>query len=138
MTVKRRLLVGISLLILTGMRDPFQPPEDRCHITELSTWRYQGAVSRGGRLIGLVQDGEHTWRRIELYEVLKGGWTVSHISAQSITIEMGKDCEPSRWQWQRQGQGEGEGNESMDSRGADGRHPQRAGGKSAKRDAGGG
>lgn len=137
MAVKHGLLVGISLLMLTGMRDPFQPPEDRCHITELSTWRYHGMVSRGPRVIGLVQDGRHKWRRIELHEALNSGWTVSHISAQHVTIETGKDCEPSRWQWQRQGQGQGEGNESMDSRDADGGHTQRTGGKSTKRDTGG-
>lgn len=130
---KRWLLVSVSMLILTGMRNPFQPAEDRCHIAELSAWRYQGAVSRGPRLIGLVQDDKHKWRRVELHETLNGGWMISQISAQSVTIETGKNCEPPRRQWQRQG----EVNEAMDSHDADDNHPQRAGGKNAKRDAGG-
>lgn len=131
---KRWLIACVSMLILTGMRNPFQPPEDRCHIAELSAWRYQGAVSRGPRLIGLVQDGKHKWRRVELHGTLNSGWTISQISVQSVTIETGKNCETPRWQWQRQG----EVNEAMDSHGADDNRPQRAGGKNAKRDAGGG
>ncbi len=42
MRVKRWLLAGITLCLLTGMRDPFKPPEDLCRISELSQWRYQG------------------------------------------------------------------------------------------------
>lgn len=42
MRVKRWLLAGIALCLLTGMRDPFKPPEDLCRISELSQWRYQG------------------------------------------------------------------------------------------------
>lgn len=37
---KRWLLAGIALCLLTGMRDPFKPPEDLCRISELS----QGAI----------------------------------------------------------------------------------------------
>lgn len=48
MTVERWLLACISVLILTGMRNPFLPPEDPCQIAEWSTWRYQGMVSVGG------------------------------------------------------------------------------------------
>ncbi|GAA6326712.1 hypothetical protein F370042G1_03310 [Escherichia coli] len=44
MRVKRWLLAGIALCLLTGMRDPFKPPEDLCRISELSQWRYQGMV----------------------------------------------------------------------------------------------
>lgn len=47
MRVKRWLLAGIALCLLTGMRDPFKPPEDLCRISELSQWRYQGMVGRG-------------------------------------------------------------------------------------------
>lgn len=133
MKVKRWLLVCLSLLILTGMRDPFLPPEDRCHIPELSMWRYQGAVSRGVRVIGLVQDGNHRWWRVEKHDVLNGNWVISEVLTQSLTIDTGKECEPSRWQWQRQG----EVNEAMDSNRADGRYTGRAGGESAKRDTGG-
>lgn len=41
MMVERWLLACVSVLILTGMRNPFLPPEDRCQIAELSAWRYQ-------------------------------------------------------------------------------------------------
>ncbi len=44
MRVKRWLLAGIALCLLTGMRDPFKP--EVCRISELSQWRYQGIVSR--------------------------------------------------------------------------------------------
>ncbi len=44
MRVKRWLLAGIACVFLTGMRDPFKPPEDLCRISELSQWRYQGMV----------------------------------------------------------------------------------------------
>ncbi|EHQ8968845.1 HofP DNA utilization family protein [Escherichia coli] len=47
MRVKRWLLAGIALCLLTGMRDPFKPPEDLCRISELSQWRYQGMVGQG-------------------------------------------------------------------------------------------
>lgn len=50
MRVKRWLLAGIALCLLTGMRDPFKPPEDLCRISELSQWRYQGMVGRGERI----------------------------------------------------------------------------------------
>ena len=64
MTVERWLLACISVLILTGMRNPFLPPEDPCQIAEWSTWRYQGMVSVGERPIGIVHDGQHKWRRV--------------------------------------------------------------------------
>ena len=51
MRVKRWLLAGIALCLLTGMRDPFKPPEDLCRISELSQWRYQGMVGRGERRV---------------------------------------------------------------------------------------
>ncbi len=55
MRVKRWLLAGIALCLLTGMRDPFKPPEDLCRISELSQWRYQGMVGRGERIIGVIK-----------------------------------------------------------------------------------
>ncbi len=63
MRVKRWLLAGIALCLLTGMRDPFKPPEDLCRISELSQWRYQGMVGRGERIIGVIKDGQKKWRR---------------------------------------------------------------------------
>lgn len=58
MRVKRWLLAGIALCLLTGMRDPFKPPEDLCRISELSQWRYQGMVGRGERIIGVIKTGK--------------------------------------------------------------------------------
>lgn len=38
---KNAVLVALSLLMLTGMRDPFRQPEDHCHGAELAQWQYQ-------------------------------------------------------------------------------------------------
>ena len=75
MRVKRWLLAGIALCLLTGMRDPFKPPEDLCRISELSQWRYQGMVGRGERIIGVIKDGQKKWRRVQQNDVLENGWT---------------------------------------------------------------
>ncbi|EHK0945119.1 HofP DNA utilization family protein [Citrobacter farmeri] len=128
------LLVAFSLLILTGMRDPFRQPEDRCHGAELAQWRYQGMVSRGERNIGLLQDGQHRWRRVEQHEVLDNGWTVVQLTALTLTVRTGKECEPHQWQWQRQG----EVNETMDTGGVGSRPAAGSGRKNPERDAGGG
>ncbi|MBN6045768.1 DUF2531 family protein [Citrobacter sp. ku-bf4] len=128
------VLVALSLLMLTGMRDPFRQPVDRCHGAELAQWQYQGIVSRGERNIGLLQDGQHHWRRVEQNEVLDNGWTIVQLTAQTLTVSTGKECDPPQWQWQRQG----EGNEAMDTGGVD-RHPAAGSGrKNPERDAGGG
>lgn len=71
MRVKRWLLAGIALCLLTGMRDPFKPPEDLCRISELSQWRYQGMVGRGERIIGVIKDGQKKWRRVQQNDVLE-------------------------------------------------------------------
>ncbi|HCW0176715.1 MULTISPECIES: HofP DNA utilization family protein [Citrobacter] len=136
MTVKRWLLACVSVLVLTGMRNPFLPPEDHCQIAELSAWRFQGMVSQDTRPIGIVQDNQHKWRRVERNEVLKNGWKVAQITAQSITLDIGKNCEPPQWQWQRQG-AVNEAKDGVDSDNGNGRDSQRAGGEITKRDAGG-
>ena len=61
---KRGVLAGIALSLLTGMRDPFKPPEDLCRISELTKWRYQGMVGRGERVNGVIKDGQKKWRRL--------------------------------------------------------------------------
>ncbi len=61
---------------LTGMRDPFKPPEDLCRISELSQWRYQGMVGRGEHIIGVIKDGQKKWRRVQQNDVLENGWTI--------------------------------------------------------------
>lgn len=37
---------------LTGMRDPFRPPDDPCAIGELAQWRYRGMV--GGPVLNTL------------------------------------------------------------------------------------
>ena len=76
MRVKRWLLAGIALCLLTGMRDPFKPPEDLCRISELSQWRYQG---------------------------MENGWTILQLTPDALTLGSGTNCEPPQWLWQRQG-----------------------------------
>lgn len=128
---KHVLLATFSLLMLTGMRDPFQQPEDHCHTGELAQWRYQGMVGKGGRNIGLLQDGQQRWRRVEQNQILDNGWRIAQLNAQTIVVNTGAACEPAQWQWQRQGKA----NETMDSGGAVGDVAPGTGRKSAERDA---
>lgn len=135
MRVKRWLLVGIALCLLTGMRDPFKPPEDLCRVSELTQWRYQGMVGRGERVIGVIKDGQKKWRRVEQNDVLENGWTILQLTPETLTLGTGKNCEPPQWLWQRQG----DKNEAMDSRAtADNHDTHRTGGKAAKSHADGG
>ena len=47
-----RYLLVCSVLLLTGMRDPFRPPDDPCAIGELAQWRFRGLVG-GQETIGI-------------------------------------------------------------------------------------
>ncbi len=161
MRVKRWLLAGIALCLLTGMRDPFKPPEDLCRISELSQWpyhpliaplakfanpedlcriselsqwRYQGMVGRGERIIGVIKDGQKKWRRVQQNDVLENGWTILQLTPDALTLGTGTNCEPPQWLWQRQG----DTNEAMDSRTTVDADTRRTGGKAAKSDADGG
>ncbi|EHG4951598.1 DNA uptake porin HofQ [Salmonella enterica subsp. enterica serovar Worthington] len=71
MKASRSVLLCFCLLTLTGMRDPFRPPEDRCRIAELSQWRYQGAVRKGERWTGILKDSQQKWRRVEEGQTLE-------------------------------------------------------------------
>ncbi|SUG12839.1 DNA utilization protein HofP [Salmonella enterica subsp. arizonae] len=84
------------------MRDPFRPPEDRCRIAELSQWRYQGAVRKGERWIGILKDSQQKWRRVEEGQKLENGWTIVRLTAQTLTLTTGKNCAPPQWRWLRQ------------------------------------
>ncbi|MDS0114513.1 HofP DNA utilization family protein, partial [Enterobacter hormaechei subsp. steigerwaltii] len=99
MRSKARLLILLSPLFLTGMRDPFSVPEERCAAGQLSQWRYQGVVS-GSRDIGLMQDGQKHWHRVKTQVRLPTGWRVSAIDKQQLTVDVGDMCEPKRWTWQ--------------------------------------
>lgn len=125
---KRWLLAGIALCLLTGMRDPFKPPEDLCRISELSQWRYQGIVGRGERIIGVIKDGQKKWRRVQQNDVLENGWTILQLTPDALTLGTGTNCEPPHWLWQRQG----DTNEAMDSRTTVDADTRRTGGKAAK------
>ena len=128
MRVKRWLLAGIALCLLTGMRDPFKPPEDLCRISELSQWRYQGMVGRGERIIGVIKDGQKKWRRVQQNDVLENGWTILQLTPDVLTLGTGTNCEPPQWLWQRQG----DTNEAMDSRTTVDADTRRTGGKAQK------
>lgn len=130
MTAKRWLVAGISLWLLTGMRDPFEPPEDRCRVAELAQWRYQGMVGQ----IGLIKDAQQKWRRVQQRDRLENVWTVSQLTPERLILALDDSCEPAQWQWMRQG----EKNEVMGSNNRDVDNAHHAGGKAAKVNAGGG
>lgn len=90
MKVSRSVLLCFCLLMLTGMRDPFRPPEDRCRIAELSQWRYQGAVRKGERWTGILKDSQQKWRRVEEGQTLENGWTIVRLTAEALTLTTGK------------------------------------------------
>ncbi|POP43220.1 DUF2531 domain-containing protein [Superficieibacter electus] len=104
MGVKRGALLLIMLPMAIGMRDPFQPPEDHCHIAQLSQWRYQGTIARASRQVGLLRDAQGKWRRVEMNSQLPTGWRVVQLSTQAVEIETGLGCEPARWSWSREGE----------------------------------
>ncbi|EAA5642058.1 DUF2531 family protein [Salmonella enterica subsp. enterica serovar Javiana] len=133
MKASRSVLLCFCLLTLTGMRDPFRPPEDRCRIAELSQWRYQGAVRKGERWTGILKDSQQKWRRVEEGQTQENGWTIVRLTAEALTLTTGKNCAPPQWRWLRQGAG----NEAMDSHNTDSLDARRTGGKSGESDAGG-
>ncbi|MCI0037221.1 HofP DNA utilization family protein [Salmonella enterica] len=133
MKASRSVLLCFCLLMLTGMRDPFRPPEDRCRIAELSQWRYQGAVRKGERWTGILKDSQQKWRRVEEGQTLENAWTIVRLTAETLTLTTGKNCAPPQWRWLRQGAD----NEAMDSHNTDSLDARRAGGKSGESDAGG-
>ncbi|WP_312952570.1 HofP DNA utilization family protein [Superficieibacter sp.] len=134
MAVKCWRVLLIALPLITGMRDPFQPPEDRCRKAQLTQWYYQGAIARWPRLIGLVRNPEGKWQRVETGSELPTGWRIVRIAPQSIEIETGPGCDPARWVWSR----EGKKDEKMDSHSVADRHPAGVGTKTKAGNAGGG
>ncbi|HDR2845365.1 HofP DNA utilization family protein [Enterobacter sichuanensis] len=91
-----------SVLLLTGMRDPFRPPDDPCATGELTQWRYRGMV--GGReAIGILQDGQKRWHRLKMDERFPAGWQITAITESELVVEVGDTCEPVQWTWQREG-----------------------------------
>lgn len=127
-----RFLLLCSLLMLTGMRDPFHPPDDLCAAGQLSQWRYQGIVS-GISSIGILQDGQKRWHRVTVDDRLPVGWQVIAMDEKELVIALGDACEPKQWQWQREGTGK---NENQDSALADGTQPSGVGGNPKAGDTG--
>lgn len=120
-----RFLLLCSLLMLTGMRDPFHPPEDRCAAGQLAQWRYLGVVSSLNS-IGILQDGQKRWHRVRTDDRLPVGWRVIAINEKELVIALGEACEPKQWQWQREGTGK---NENQDNALADDAQPFGVGGQ---------
>lgn len=100
----------VLLPALTGMRDPFAPPLDRCHTVELTQWHYRGSVGHELRRIGLIKDGGGKWHRIEPGEMFATGWRLVALTESDMTVDTGEGCDPARWTWIK----EGEKDESMD------------------------
>ena len=67
-----RCLLVCSALLLTGMRDPFHPPDDPCAIAEVAQWHYRGMVG-GQQAIGILQDGQKRWYRLKTHERFPAG-----------------------------------------------------------------
>ncbi|MRS91513.1 DUF2531 family protein [Enterobacteriaceae bacterium RIT714] len=102
MRIELRGLILCSLVLLTGMRDPFRPPDDRCAIGKLDRWRYQGAV-RSVDAVGMVKDEQDRWHRVRQADRLPEGWRVLVVNETEMVVEVGEGCDPKEWRWQREG-----------------------------------
>ncbi|MGP8851037.1 HofP DNA utilization family protein [Enterobacter asburiae] len=129
-----RYLLVCSALLLTGMRDPFRPPDDPCAIGELAQWRYRGMVG-GQQAIGILQDGQKRWYRLKTHERFPAGWTITAINETELVVDVGDTCEPGTWTWQREGTDK---NEFTDNAVADGVQPSAVGRRAKTGHAGGG
>jgi len=103
MATKRITVACLLVLMLGGMRDPFQPPLDRCMPSQLELWHYQGVVIMAEAATGIVRDPAGRWRRVQKGDSLLGGWRVVDFDKEEMRIATGEGCEPARWQWKREG-----------------------------------
>ncbi|EMH4164629.1 DUF2531 family protein [Pluralibacter gergoviae] len=105
MTAERRiaLLMLLLLPVLTAMRDPFRPPEDRCRTAELSRWRYGGALGMAPQLTGFVQNAAGQWRRVKEGMPLEGGRKVRKITPDRLEIALNEGCDTPSWHWRKEG-----------------------------------
>lgn len=92
----------ISLPLLLGMRDPFQPPPSNCPNGKTGEWRYSGVVS-GKRPLGIVRDANGRWLRVRDGETLPTGWRVLAFNEKELVIDTLAACEPQHWRWPREG-----------------------------------
>lgn len=103
MAAKRIEASCLLVLMLAGMRDPFKPPPDRCMVSQLALWHYQGVVSMAQAATGIVRDPAGRWRRVQKGEKLAGGWRVVEFNKEEMRIATGEGCEPAYWRWKREG-----------------------------------
>lgn len=103
MAIKRMVLACLLVGGLTGMRDPFQPPPDRCLASQLTQWRYQGIVAMNGPATGIVRNPVGKWQRVHAGDVLPGGWRVAGFDNDEMHIAVGEGCTPPHWRWKREG-----------------------------------
>ncbi|HBH7067187.1 TPA: DUF2531 family protein [Enterobacter cloacae] len=129
-----RSLLVCSVLLLTGMRDPFRPPDDPCAIGELAQWHYRGMVG-GRQAIGILQDGQKRWYRLKAHERFPAGWQITAINESELVVDVGDTCEPVQWTWQREGTDK---NELTDNTVAAGVQPSAVGRRAKAGHAGGG
>lgn len=102
MRTELRWLLLCSVVFITGMRDPFRPPDDSCSVRTLSQWRYQGLINNG-KAVGIVKDELQHWHRVRQQETLGAGWQVLAVNEMEMVVGLGDECEPKEWRWQRQG-----------------------------------
>ncbi|MDF7758412.1 HofP DNA utilization family protein [Kosakonia cowanii] len=102
MIAKRLLFTFGMVCVLCGMRDPFQPPPDRCQLAQLHAWQLHGVIESGQRL-AIIRDAAGRWHRVRVGDTLSPGWRVTAIDADETEITTGKSCAPSTWRWKRKG-----------------------------------
>lgn len=98
-----RTLIALSLPLLLGMRDPFQPQEDRCSAAQIALWHYRGSVGSGEKHTAFVLDAGGKWRRLMLGQTLENGWRVADIQPAYMDMNAGAECELSQWRWLKEG-----------------------------------
>lgn len=98
-----RVVLMLLLPGILGMRDPFQPPEDKCSTSQLERWHYRGWITHGDFPIALVEDPLGQWRRMKQGEWIGAKWRVTKIETEQIALSLGAECEPSQWRWRKEG-----------------------------------
>ncbi|MGP3590523.1 HofP DNA utilization family protein [Vagococcus sp. WN89Y] len=108
--IKRLLLAATLCLLLSGMRNPFQPAAQPCQGMLPERWQYHGAVT-GGQALGFLRDAEGRWHRVTAGRQLNNGWQVEAMTMHEMVLTRGEECLPAQWRLKR----EGTRNEKMDS-----------------------
>lgn len=101
MGIKRVIFACGLCLFLSGMRDPFQPP-DTCQLAQLNQWQFRGII-QSGQAVGLLHDADGRWHRVAAGDRLPTGWRVVSVTLDELQISTGNDCIPAQWRWKREG-----------------------------------